>query len=207
MKRQKDENHCQNHCHIFICGLVYPAFLGAFLFEAAERFLKLIAGKYLIPIEHYAVLILLIVVFVFDYLYTADKDRKIIYNCWRMIIDVLMVALLYTSLKLALAPTTQFFSYISYIWMSLAFFKACSLLWELFGTPDTQKCLAIFSSGTFFVLYVVGWLVFSSVTLALILILLLDILTYKFWKDLSNKWKRFRKKSECFDLFCKKLEK
>jgi hypothetical protein len=170
------------HPHIFITGLVYPAFLGAFLYETAQRLSEL-------TFSQYALLIPLILLFSFDYLYTADEARKKLYNFRRMFIDLGLVLLLYLSLRYALSPAKQDFSY---IWLFLVSYKLVSLLWELAGKPDKQRRLASISYVTFFVLYGLGFLFFRSATLVLIIVLSVDTLIFWRWESICHRlgtWK------------------
>jgi hypothetical protein len=164
------------HLHTFVTGLVYPAFLGAFLFETAQRFLER-------SVEQYVLVLILIFLFSCDYLYTADPERKDIYNVRRMFLDVVLVLLLYISLRHALAlPMLD----VSAIWLYLASFKFVSLFWEWAGVPDKHRSFAIVSHFAFLILYGLGWLFFASVIWVLVPVLMLDALTSLFWEYLCQ---------------------
>lgn len=171
------------HPHIFITGLVYPAFLGAFLYEAVQGFLKLSSTQYILVFA-------LIFLFSWDYLYTTDKERKKLYNVKRMFLDVGLVFLLYISLRHALKIPMQ---NVSAIWLYLALFKFLSLVWEWAGVPDKQRTLAAISHSVFLVLYGLGWFFFGLLTWVLISVLLLDALISLRWESLSRRLRHWIK--------------
>lgn len=169
----------KHHAHLFVCGLLYPAFLGAFIFEAFENFSKF-------SHEQFLLITLLLIHYSMDFIYIANKNMEDLYNFPRAFLDILSVFTIYFALKSSLYTYSA--GVAPKIWGSLIAFNLIGVMWELCGKPDDNRNLAIKVDAIFCTLYIFGLLVFAHQQWALIGLLAADVTVYVLWHRIVEKF-------------------
>jgi len=112
--------------HKFVIGLVYPSFLGSVIYNILDKF------NYIYMMDNilrYLVFVLVLLVYVMDYLYTDTEEVKEYYNTQQCLLDLTIVGLLYWSIMVILDYKNYPFPEI-YIAISLFLSKFINLIWE-----------------------------------------------------------------------------
>ena len=179
MKSQKAFN--------FTIGLLYPAILGSIIFNMFDAFsAQRIMGD---PIR-YVLVFLIIVHYVMDYLCTNTEKIRNNYSVLQAICDFLIVALLFISINAAYG-VPRFGSLAPYVALLLAGTKLLGFFWELFRSEKDQ--LAIWSFGIFCLLYCIVYFFVTSIQLVMLVVLLIiDILTYFEFEQIRNQLQKLR---------------
>ena len=129
-------NRYSEHSHILICGLIYPAILGAIIYNIFQGYEQASNIQMLFVIA-------LALLFSFDFLFTADDDSKRIYNPIRLLLDFSLTLLTFKAIDLVIQP--DFPASLKTVGLCLFMFKFVSLLWELAGTKNEHwKAAAYF---------------------------------------------------------------
>ncbi len=160
------------HSHILICGLIYPAILGAIIYNFYQGY------KQISPIQLFLV-ITLTVHFTFDFLFTADEEAKRIYNPIRALLDTGLT--IFTFIAIDRAIQTYFPVTLQDIWICLVLFKSFSLLWEFAGKKTPHWFPAAITHFVFAIVYGLGWMYFSDTTAYFLVVILVDISVSIYW--------------------------
>ena len=171
----------REHGHAFICGLIYPAFLGAMIYEFFTEL-----GKHS-PLQ-VGFILLIFAVYTFDFLYTNDCYGKDRYNRIRVILDVILVSLVYMGAKAAMEVPDPSIAAV-FFWM--AGFKLLNFLWECFPKENQNvEWIPLLTYLMFFVLYIVGCLAFPN-PYVLSVVLLADATVSYVWDEYETKLKGY----------------
>lgn len=166
-----------NHDHLFITGLIYPGFLGAFIIDTANILFKASDIQLFL-------LLALAWHYIGDYLATADGNCKKIYNRRRMLIDLCLVVLIFMSFSIVIdsTPTSTYQD----LCLCLGIFKVLNIVWEFSGEKDHRFLSGILTDVVFLMLYVFWSYLVPSCAYVLGFIILLDASMYFFWDKTSQ---------------------
>ena len=167
----------------FNVGLLYPAVLGSIIYTVLDTFSfeNIIAE----PVKHITVLLILLQ-YVFDYLYTNTDEIKTDYSALQGICDFAIVVILFISIN-AISENPRFVGYSSFVPLLLAVSKFSALSWELFRGKKNSLAIALF--GTFTFLYAVTQLLIGRCPYLLLIVLFLDCLAFVAFEFLRGKVK------------------
>jgi hypothetical protein len=176
--------------HQITCGLVYPAMLGALLYELAVSFLVQPKPP-TPPIEAYQQLLAtaVLILYTFDYAYTLDPKLAATYELPEFLLDFLLVATLLVAGLIALKKGGEAWFP---IWFWLAASKGIGIVFETFrhqgtiahlgdlnGVQSAQKSDAVAFSG-YILVGVISLTLDSGAAVALFVAIALDIALYQF---------------------------
>lgn len=135
--------------HLAMTGLIYPAFLGAVIYEGLPKLLSLLTGSKISGSVGFLI-IALIILYSYDFVYTV-KDNPKGYGGTQFLSDLLIVLCLYFATKIvfsAFIPSDQnnqeplfITDYLNtpVVWLFLT--KLLSVFWEIYehADPDANK--------------------------------------------------------------------
>jgi len=164
----------------FTIGLLYPGILGSIIYGLFDNVTKVYDSKCYLNVENYIVTILLILVFVFDYLNTDNSEVKESYIRIQGIFDILIVLILFLSVYVALDVLSWGIEYVALLLAASKFF---AMLWEIFS-PTRKSCF----SGTVYFVFSMLYVFASFNVYLLILILLVDVIVSANFKNIEDKY-------------------
>ncbi len=169
----------------FTIGLLYPAVLGALIYEIFSGLphtsFKAIGDDW----TKYPLVLGIIIVFAFDYLYTNTEDIRSTYSVRQGLCDFLIVSVLFISMKTALGnPMFEFFR--GYLALLLAVAKFLAFLWEVLDRDKHR--FAILCFGAFSVIYFLIWLLAADIPWILITALGFDALLFFLWPRIERRF-------------------
>jgi hypothetical protein len=147
-----------------VTSLLYPAFLGAWIYEALDKFPGFDGISALL-------IVALVMHYIADYLYLLEERNKE-YGLAQAIIDVVILACIYISLKLSLSAEIE--AKVHLIWELMVIMKALATAWEVFH----RYLLGFVFDLAFFCAYSIGAYYSPDKALVLAIIILLDAAAY-----------------------------
>lgn len=132
----------QNVWFKIMIGLFYPAFLGSFIYNVADKFdCNSLLNNWL----RYIIFIEILLLFIMDYLYTDNDEYKKNYNIKQFIMDFLLIIISFYLIKIILDFSTVSTLIISIL---LAISKFINLFWEFLSGKEQ---IDIFSRKMYFI--------------------------------------------------------
>lgn len=193
--------------HTIITGLIYPAFLGALIYEAVEKIadFKMYQGT-IAPLLCQGILMLLLSLhYVCDFYYTTGDKVSAVYSKVRMASDLGIILCMYIALKTAMSQSVSSVS--AKICLLLFLTKLCACLWEITGIQEksiwerkmrdlnSETQLGLKLDMSFFVLYLAS-AIFLVLTpkyyWTLFLLIAADISCYIFFDRLHGVYKKIK---------------
>ena len=160
----------REHSHALICGLIYPAFLGAIIYEFFTQLGDFFFSQLL-------TIAMIVSVYAFDFLYTNDCYGKKRYNSYRSVLDFALVVTVYMGAKAAMQVPEPNYA-LALGW--LAAFKFLNFLWE--SVPNnTVERIPQLAYLLFAAFYLVGSIEIVNPLYFGIAILGLDVLLSLYW--------------------------
>jgi hypothetical protein len=178
-----------NRKHLVMSNLLYPAFLGTFIYSAVDTINQDIDFVYS-PAG--LLVICLLIHFVMDYLYSVDQPTaRGGYSIWQFALDIGIVVCLFFALRAALQQSVPL-GLSPVIWLSIM--KVGALFWEvseLKGGHWTKIKLLEVSMDTFFafVYVVLAFSLSAPASLVLSIVVLADACGYWIHDYYAKQWK------------------
>jgi uncharacterized membrane protein len=174
--------------HKVMAELLYPAFLGALIYDAAK---KIEPANGLTLSLAGVLIVLLLLHYLMDYLYTITH-RPADYSWWHFWLDAVIVLCLFFAVRGAMDANSMPWGLPPVAWLVVT--KVAAVLWEFAEVPAgprwRTKRLAIATDAVFGIFYVVAWVFSAQSLLALSAVVLLDVLAYCFYDRYSERVRR-----------------
>lgn len=185
--------------HKFMIGLIYPSFLGSVIYNILDKF----NYDYMLNnISRYIVFILILMVYVMDYLHTDTNQVRQDYNKKQLTLDLIIVGILYWSIVVIL-------DYGSYpnpeviIAFTLFLSKLINLLWEFSRHTKDKLGQLLYAIYSVFYLGVIIVSTYSPYGMYSILIVLLsDVLISTYYDKI---WNFYESKGQSKDRIMEKI--
>lgn len=158
--------------YILVTALLYPAFLGAWVYEALDAVFLSFTTAQKTAIAQLALSASLLFHYMVDYLYTFQTSPKI-YSSTHFFLDIGILFCLYAGLKISLSENYD--SMIVEIWIALSVMKLLALTWK-WVSKDFK---GMRYDSLFFLTYAIGAIVFPNTIWLFVVVCFTDATFYE----------------------------
>ncbi|MEM7601190.1 MAG: hypothetical protein AAF357_07200 [Verrucomicrobiota bacterium] len=154
-----------------VTGLIYPAFLGAWIYNVSEDVFGITEGTSTMQFVQVSLIVALLVLYVTDYIHTFDETLEK-YRLPQFALDLAILVCLFGCLMYS--SDDNFADHLLKLWILLAVAKAVGLIWDVLDSDWTGLRIDV----PFVVLYCLGAFFLQTNSWILVLICFADAILY-----------------------------